>query len=286
MDLNKERYSSRIERNLRLLLEKEGDEKVIKSSLWRRNLSLFQISFYNHENDESLENLNSALLAVIYSMKEFGEGWVNISHMSTLSLASHETAVKMFFNTVTTDLFRDQDGNEAFRLLLKQVYLNDIEGLKQTFLYLKSIDNKLNEYLKLDYLEPLALSFIDEDKSALLYALAEMGKYKDLFEKIFIPEKYGDFLKGAFAKCGLRKNLIIESDLSRLPLDDNLITLLKDRNDEPPIPYGFLRDFYREQGIDWRYDPVYPELQGWNDDPENPNKKTGGFFKNLKNMFK
>lgn len=42
--------------------------------------------------------------------------------------------------------------------------------------------------------------------------------------------------------------------------------------EEYTIPFWFLRDFYREQRIDWRYDPIYPALQDWMNDPENPKK--------------
>ena len=51
--------------------------------------------------------------------------------------------------------------------------------------------------------------------------------------------------------------------------------------EEYTIPYKFLRDYYRKQSVKWRYDPVYPELQDWENDPENPDRKKGGFFKNL-----
>ena len=65
--------------------------------------------------------------------------------------------------------------------------------------------------------------------------------------------------------------------VNNIPIDLLKISPLQ----EYPIPYKILRYWYRTEGINWNYQPIHPELQDWENDPENPDRNKGGFFKNL-----
>ena len=84
----------------------------------------------------------------------------------------------------------------------------------------------------------------------------------NLFEKIL------SFLSLFYLKIAWRKGMELYVDSEFIPREILPIEPLE----EYTIPYWFLRDFYREQGETWRYDPVYPELQNWSTDPENPQR--------------
>jgi hypothetical protein len=74
----------------------------------------------------------------------------------------------------------------------------------------------------------------------------------------------------SYAKIALLNGIEVVPNSKYMPTSLLEVNLLE----EYTIPYWFLRDFYREQGINWRYDPIYPELQDWENDPENT-KKSG-----------
>ena len=92
-----------------------------------------------------------------------------------------------------------------------------------------------------------------------------------------ICEEILSFFPLAYAKIAWLKGMEIDPGSPYMPVELLRVAPLE----EYTIPYWFLRDWYRDQGVDWRYDPLYPELQNWDNDPENPNKKKDGFFKRL-----
>ena len=105
----------------------------------------------------------------------------------------------------------------------------------------------------------------------------ELKRNKRRFVKNDICEEIISFFPIVYAKIAWRKGLKVDPQSKYMPIE-----LLEVRPlDEYTIPYWFLRDYYREKGIDWRYDPIHPELQDWENDPENPNRKNDGFFKKL-----
>ncbi len=122
-------------------------------------------------------------------------------------------------------------------------------------------------------------AIVSKDSSAIKKALQnfEKGRLKNEMIKADICENVISFFPIAYAKIAWLKGIEVDPESKYMPLE-----LLKIKPlDEYTIPYWFLRDFYREQGIDWRYDPIHPELQDWGNDPENPDRKKGGFFKTL-----
>lgn len=82
----------------------------------------------------------------------------------------------------------------------------------------------------------------------------------DLFEELL------SFFPLAYAKISWLNGIEVMPNSKYMPISVLEVKPIE----EYTIPYWFLRDFYREQGVDWRYDPIYPELQDWENDPENP----------------
>ena len=124
-----------------------------------------------------------------------------------------------------------------------------------------------------------AEAVFSKDKNAIEKALRsfEKNRIKNEMLKADICENVVSFFPIAYAKIAWLKGLEVDPQSKYMPLELLEVKPL----DEYTIPYWFLRDYYREKGIDWRYDPIHPELQDWENDPENPNRKNGGFFKNL-----
>jgi len=105
----------------------------------------------------------------------------------------------------------------------------------------------------------------------------EKGRLKNVAVRADICENVISFFPIVYAKIAWMKGLEVDPQSKYMPLELLEVKPLE----EYTIPYWFLRDYYREKGIDWRYDPIHPELQDWDNDPENPNRSKGGFFKNI-----
>ena len=105
----------------------------------------------------------------------------------------------------------------------------------------------------------------------------DLKRNKKRFIDNDICEEILSFFPLAYAKIAWLKGMEIDPGSPYMPIELLRVAPLE----EYTIPYWFLRDWYRDQGVDWRYDPLYPELQNWDNDPENPNKKKDGFFKRL-----
>lgn len=77
-------------------------------------------------------------------------------------------------------------------------------------------------------------------------------------------EEVISFAPSIYAKIAWRNGMLFDPESKYLPIELLRIEPLQ----EYIIPYWFLRDFYRKQGVDWRYDPIHPELQDWKNDRE------------------
>jgi hypothetical protein len=105
-------------------------------------------------------------------------------------------------------------------------------------------------------------AFIDQDADALQKALIrfEDKKLKAHRKKVNMHEKYVSIVPLGYAKLAWLRGMEIQLDSEYIPKD----WLPYQPLEEYTIPYWFLRDYYRSQGVDWRYDPIYPEIQaGW-----------------------
>ena len=115
--------------------------------------------------------------------------------------------------------------------------------------------------------ESIASGDPNEVKRALL--LFEDNRFKSKAIQADLCEHVLSLFPLAYAKIAWLKGIEVEPVTKYMPIELLEIKPLK----EYTIPYWFLRDFYREKNVDWRYDPNYPELQNWNSDPENPDRK-------------
>lgn len=102
-------------------------------------------------------------------------------------------------------------------------------------------------------------AFRDNDGDKLKKALEgyENKKLKAHRKKIIPDEKYVSVGTLGFLKLAWLRGMEIEAESEYLPKE----WLPHRPLEEYTIPYWFLRDYYREQGVGWRYEPVYPELQ-------------------------
>ena len=146
-------------------------------------------------------------------------------------------------------------------------------------LYMATFENSGSWFCEKDIYTDIFSAFIDRDidKLSVQIKLLETPKIKKARIKEDTKEKYFSKYTTAFAKLAKMNDMEITIDSEYVPKH----LLSYSPLEEYTIPYRFLRDWCREQGINWRYDPIHPELQDWDNDPENPNRDKGGFFKKL-----
>jgi hypothetical protein len=105
-------------------------------------------------------------------------------------------------------------------------------------------------------------AFMAQDAVAIQKALIrfEDKKLKAHRKKVNIDEKFVSIVPLGYAKLAWLQGMEIQLDSEYIPKD----WLPYQPLEEYTIPYWFLRDYYRSQGVNWRYDPIYPEIQaGW-----------------------
>ena len=102
-------------------------------------------------------------------------------------------------------------------------------------------------------------SFRDRDADKLREALLgfEDKRLKAHRKKVNPVEQYLSIVPLGYLKLAWLRGMEIEIDSEYIPKE----WLPYQPLEEYTIPYWFLRDYYREQGVTWRYDPVWPEVQ-------------------------
>jgi len=117
----------------------------------------------------------------------------------------------------------------------------------------------------------------DVEKLSEVITMLDSAKHKKQRIRNDTIEKYISPRTIAMAKLAWMHGMEVNIDSPYVPKE----LLPFEPLEEYTIPYKFLRDYYRPLGYSWRYDPVYPELQDWDNDPENPDRNKGGFLKRL-----
>ena len=269
-------YSNRETRSLKKLGQKPKEPTNYYESLkWTSyNLGVIKTILEFNILDCKNEFNKSAMCQDIFLQKN-GEAWLPLQTLMYLSLSDHQAVLDRIAKARNIELYADERGWMGELNAFYNILEGDWDGLKETILYLK---NMRGDYHDLFYPEVhfiLLEGFARQDIGAIEYALNELEskKYEGVRANAFAEEKYISFASLAYAKQAWKHGMPIwgsGGEIKGVPPKIPAAWLPYEPLEEYTIPYRFLRDFYREQGIDWRYDPVYPELQDWDCDPENP----------------
>jgi hypothetical protein len=143
---------------------------------------------------------------------------------------------------------------------LFEIAAGDWEGLNETFEHFESIFEDYNdEFLDKKHYFQIYKGFLEKDAKKIELGLNSLEN-EDL-RKIrinhFTEEEYLSIMTIALSKLASMHGLGVEVNSNFVPEEMMKFNPLN----EYPIQYSFLRNFYRDIGNDWRYDPVYPELQ-------------------------
>ena len=236
-----------------------------------------------HNNNHNFKvNLSHAgMLYDSYNSELISEYWVGTDDLASILLSDHIELYERMYAGNRLNLEQDRSGGSHWQLAMWQIATSHWDGLEATVDDLKKIDEPNSIFHDIDIYYSIYSGFLNKDKAVLEKALneLELPKYRKVRQQHVTLEKYISLYTTALAKMAWMHGMEVEIDSEYVPKD----ILPYQPLEEYTIPYWFLRDFYREQGIDWRYDPVYPELQDWENDPENPKNQRGrkGFFASL-----
>ena len=174
----------------------------------------------------------------------------------------------------------EKGGWMGMQKAMYEIASSDWEGLKETIDYLKSIKGDYDPlFHDIDNYFNIYDAFLVKDKGMLEVALnkLEAESFRKVRQKQIPFEKYISIITTALAKLAWMHGMEVKIDSKYVPQELLPFVPLT----EYTIPYKFLRDFYSAEGINWPYDPVYPELQDWANDPENPENNRKGYFRRL-----
>ena len=167
-----------------------------------------------------------------------------------------------------------------FSLMYLAIATSNWDKLSNVYdLFMYIFDKPDSNFREMSIYKDLLLGFINKDieKIEVNLNLLESSILKKHRINETLEEKYISINTTALAKLAWMHGMEVKIESDYVPRH----LLPHEPLEEYTIPYKFLRDFYRNQGIDWRYDPIHPELQDWENDPENPNRKKGGYFNKL-----
>lgn len=129
-------------------------------------------------------------------------------------------------------------------------YIRTLEGIMR--------NSKASKYVPI-YMDTLK-GFVNKDPVALKRAILkfEDKRLKAGRIRANVDEKYISIMALGFTKLAWLQGMEIKVESEYIPKAWLPHNPLKDYT----IPYWFLRDYYRELGVGWTYQPVYPEIQG------------------------
>lgn len=208
------------------------------------------------------------------------EYWISIDDLSAVFFSDNKNLYEELNKRKRLELGEEKGGWRGMQKAMFEIGAGDWEGLENTIKYLEKVEGSYDEmFHDIDNYFLIYKGFLEKDADRLEKALnnLEHPQFRKVRQRRVTTEKYISSITTALSKLAWMHGMEVEVDSEYVPKE----LLPFEPLEEYTIPYKFLRDFYREQGVDWRYDPVYPELQDWDNDPENPDRKNGGFFKKL-----
>jgi hypothetical protein len=239
------------------------------------------------------QNINSIKLNLHYSTLGYNRRFIlekdfylSLQKLMILSLSDNQIILDRLCANKYVELSKDSDGTLGERQAFYNIIEGDWNSLGETVSHLKNIKEGYHDLFFPEIHFNLYEGFIKQDQEQIENALNSLIlKNVDVDITNHIDEeKFISFGVLAYAKQAYKYGLEIWQVDERVLSPSSLIPgdWLEYRPlNEYTIPLKFLRDFYREQGDEWKYFPIHPDLQDWDNDYENPNRKTNGFFKNL-----
>ena len=215
-----------------------------------------------------------------YNRKE--EYWFPVQSLAAVLISGNDKLYKIINQRKKINLSNDKTGLFIRNKALFEIALGDWIKLEKTYTHFDKIyEHHHNTFDDKKQIKMVYQAFLEKDVNKLNLGLnsLETKTLRRTRQKHANIEKYISVLTLAFAKLAWMHGMEVEIDSKYVPKELLPFKPLE----EYTIPYKFLRDFYRKQGLDWRYDPVHPELQNWENDPENPDRKKGGIFGKLFN---
>ena len=212
----------------------------------------------------------------VHTTKE--EYWLPIDDLAKILLSDNVKVYERLHKNKQMDLGSEEGGWQGMQKAMYEIAVGDWAGLKETVKYIKSVKGKYdNLFHDIDNYFKIYEGFLEKDGEKLEEALnyLEKPKFRKVRMREIIMEKHISIITTALAKMAWMHGMEVEIDSDYVPKSVLPFSPLAEYN----IPYRFLRDYYRKEGIDWSYNPVHPELQDWENDPENPNRKKGGLLK-------
>ena len=263
--LNKSNDIKACDRTLKSISQKLGDYYLIVGRPVSEIKKMYHVSSLMHE----------------YFFKTYAENWLPLSTLMKLSLSDHNEILQRLCKMRKIEYYQDQNGQLGYLNAFYNILEGDWEGLKDTIVYLKNIRGDYSDFFYPEVHFVIFEGFINKDQSAIEYGLNELLQDKYHKKRIAdsIEEKFIAFEVLAYAKQAWKYGIEVWKYGDKINPDSPYIPaamLPYEPLPEYTIPYKFLYEFYQQQGVNWRYDPVYPELQG-----ENPKKGKGGFFGGL-----
>lgn len=206
--------------------------------------------------------------------------WIGIDDLSLIILSDNVALLKELNKRKNYTLGEEEGGWCGMQYAMMQIAASDWDGLRETIKYLKGVTPPYDDFFHdINIYYQLYDGFLERDNQKIEVSLnaLETHNFRMVRQSRLTLEKDISIVTLALGRLAWMYGMEVEIESKFVPNE----LLPFEPLEEYTIPYKFLRNFYREQGVDWRYDPVFPELQDWASDPENPNRNKGGFFNKL-----
>lgn len=252
-----------------------GTRSYLAESNYIIGINYFRIRAIN----DFKQKLHNSALLYEYCFNVYNNYWISykMKPYTYALLSDNKDLVNRFANISLED--SGQNKAAYFNYSIQGLLRDDPDMINKS---LKIIDKEISygKEVSIKKAHKFCIEgIVNKDKEHVLKGIHEfeLKRNKKRFIANDLGEEYISLFPMVYAKIAWMKGMEIDPRSKFMPIELLKINPLK----EYTIPYWFLRDYYREQGIDWRYDPVYPELQDWDNDPENPDRDKGGFSKKL-----
>ncbi len=272
-----------IDRRLKMIFNDHFNKAKIISSL-KSNISSVAMSKLVLNYPINKVKSEFSITGIIYdfvnqtynSTKEY---WFPLPILCQMFFSDHKELYKIVRRNFRGDLSHPEGYYLRSKMFL-DLSVGDWKELEKSLeIFLLIFDTYRDDFMDKSIHLDIFRGFLDNNKLAIEAGLKklETSKLRKIRQKSVSEEKHISIYTTAIAKLAWMHGMEVRIESEYVPKK----LLPFEPLEEYTIPYKFLRDFYREQGIDWRYDPIHPELQDWGNDPENPDRKKGGFFKTL-----
>ena len=270
-----------LQRGLKLIFEERSNWKEIANSSKLKHLALGKFELLT----ENQYRANFSIGGMLYDFaltSYLNEYWIGIDDICQIILSDNTQLFKELNKKKNYKLGSEKGGWFGMQYALLQIADSDWSGLINTIKYLKTVNRPYDSlFHNIENYFQLYEGFLTKDTTKVQSSLLELEKGENRIQrqKLITFEKDISIITLALGRLAWMHGMEVEIDSKYVPKELLPFKPLE----EYTIPYKFLRDFYRKQGLDWRYDPVHPELQNWENDPENPDRKKGGLFGKLFN---